>query len=177
MGGMPVGYLQFIEIAREIDKAGIKLLVFDEPTAVLTESEAARLLETMKVIASRGIAIIFITHRLDEVMAAADSLTVLRDGELAARRAVKDTSPVEIAELMIGRRVEKLVEEREDNRALSDRDIAVSLEDFRVEMPGELVKGVDLDIRKGEILGIGGLAGQGKLGIPNGIMGIIYRVR
>ena len=170
--GMPVGYLQFIEIAREIDKAGVRLLVFDEPTAVLTEGEAERLLSVMKSIAARGVAIIFITHRLDEVMAAADSLTVLRDGELAARRAVKDTSPVEIAELMIGRRVEKLVEEREDNRALSDRDIAVSLEDFRVEMPGERVRGVDLAIRRGEILGIGGLAGQGKLGIPNGILGL-----
>ena len=72
VAGLPVGYMQFIEIAREIDKTGIRLLVFDEPTAVLTESEADRLLEAMRVIASQGIAIIFITHRLDEVMAVAD---------------------------------------------------------------------------------------------------------
>lgn len=71
VAGLPVGYMQFIEIAREIDKTGIRLLVFDEPTAVLTESEADRLLEAMRVIASQGIAIIFITHRLDEVMAVA----------------------------------------------------------------------------------------------------------
>ena len=90
VAGLPVGYMQFIEIAREIDKTGIKLLVFDEPTAVLTESEAERLLETMKVIASKGIAIVFITHRLDEVMAVADSMTVLRDGEFVARREIKD---------------------------------------------------------------------------------------
>ena len=173
VGGLPVGYMQFVEIAREIDKTGIKLLVFDEPTAVLTESEAARLLETMKVIASRGIAIIFITHRLDEVMEVADSLTVLRDGEFVARREIAETSVVEIAELMIGRKVEKLVEDQgEDTRVLSDDNIAVSLRNYVVHMPGELVKGVDLDIRKGEIFGIGGLAGQGKLGIPNGIMGL-----
>ena len=171
--GLPVGYMQFIEIAREIDKRGIRLLVFDEPTAVLTESEADRLLEAMRTISAQGIAIIFITHRLDEVMAVADSLTVLRDGEFVARREVKETSAVEIAELMIGRKVEKLVEaDGEDTRELSDEKIAVSLRDYHVDMPGEQVKGVDLDIRQGEIFGIGGLAGQGKLGIPNGIMGL-----
>ena len=108
VAGLPVGYMQFIEIAREIDKTGIRLLVFDEPTAVLTESEAERLLEVMRVISSQGIAIIFITHRLDEVMAVADSMTILRDGEFVARKEIKDTSVVEIAELMIGRKVEKL---------------------------------------------------------------------
>ena len=126
VAGLPIGYMQFVEIAREIDKTGIKLLVFDEPTAVLTESEAERLLAIMRQIANRGIAIIFITHRLDEVMAVADSLTVLRDGEFVARREVKDTSVVEIAELMIGRKVEKLVDESEDTRQLSDTDIALS---------------------------------------------------
>ena len=172
VAGLPIGYMQFVEIAREIDKTGIKLLVFDEPTAVLTESEAERLLEIMKTIASKGIAIIFITHRLDEVMAVADSLTVLRDGEFVARKDIKDTSVVEIAELMIGRKVEKLVDDQEDTRILSDDDIAMSIKDFYVMMPGEMVKGIDLDIRKGEIFGIGGLAGQGKVGIPNGIMGL-----
>ncbi len=173
VAGLPVGYMQFIEIAREIDKTGIRLLVFDEPTAVLTESEAERLLEVMRVISSQGIAIIFITHRLDEVMAVADSMTILRDGEFVARKEIKDTSVVEIAELMIGRKVEKLVDSNvADNRMLSDDNIAVSLRNYYVDMPGEKVKGIDLDIRKGEIFGIGGLAGQGKLGIPNGIMGL-----
>lgn len=172
VAGLPIGYMQFIEIAREIDKTGIKLLVFDEPTAVLTESEAETLLGIMKEISARGIAIIFITHRLDEVMAVADSLTVLRDGEFVIRKEIKDTSVVEIAELMIGRKVEKLVDDTEDMRVLSDDEIALSIRDFYVNMPGEMVKGIDLDIRKGEIFGIGGLAGQGKIGIPNGIMGL-----
>ena len=173
VAGLPVGYMQFIEIAREIDKTGIRLLVFDEPTAVLTESEADRLLEVMRVIASQGIAIIFITHRLDEVMAVADSMTILRDGEFVTSKAVKDTNVTEIAQLMIGRKVEKLVEDDvEDHRVLDEKKIAVSLRNYYVDMPGEQVKGIDLDIRKGEIFGIGGLAGQGKLGIPNGIMGL-----
>ncbi|MCL2401291.1 MAG: ATP-binding cassette domain-containing protein, partial [Oscillospiraceae bacterium] len=76
--GLPVGYKQFVEIAREIDKENIKLLVFDEPTAVLAESEADQLLKVMKSLADRGIAIIFITHRLSEVMTVADRMTVLR---------------------------------------------------------------------------------------------------
>lgn len=172
VAGLPIGYMQFIEIAREIDKTGIKLLVFDEPTAVLTESEAERLLEIMRLIAAKGIAIIFITHRLDEVMAVADSLTVLRDGEFVIRKDVKDTSVEKIAELMIGRKVEKLVDDMEDNRILKGDDIAISMKDYYVNMPGEMVKGLNLDIRKGEIFGIGGLAGQGKIGIPNGIMGL-----
>ena len=173
VAGMPVGYMQFIEIAREIDKTGIKLLIFDEPTAVLTETEAERLLETMRVIASKGIAIIFITHRINEVIEVTDSMTVLRDGTFVDRLETKNTTAARIAELMIGRQVEKLVDDmEEDNRRISDDDIMLSLKNFYVDMPGEKVKGVDLNLRRGEILGIGGLAGQGKVGIPNGILGL-----
>ncbi len=173
VAGMPVGYMQFIEIAREIDKTGIKLLIFDEPTAVLTESEAERLLDTMRVIASKGIAIIFITHRINEVIEVTDSMTVLRDGTFVDRLETKNTTAARIAELMIGRQVEKLVDDMdEDNRAISEDNILLSLKDFYVDMPGEKVRGVDLELRRGEILGIGGLAGQGKVGIPNGILGL-----
>ena len=173
VAGMPVGYMQFIEIAREIDKTGIKLLIFDEPTAVLTETEAERLLETMRVIASKGIAIIFITHRINEVIDVTDSMTVLRDGTFVDRLETKDTTAARIAELMIGRQVEKLVDDMdEDNRKISEDDIMLSLKNFYVDMPGEKVKGIDLKLRRGEILGIGGLAGQGKVGIPNGILGL-----
>ena len=173
VGGMPVGYMQFIEIAREIDKTGMKLLIFDEPTAVLTESEAQRLLETMQSIAAKGIAIIFITHRIDEVIQVCNSMTVLRDGYFVERLDTAGTSAARIAELMIGRKVEKLVDDMgEDTRKISENDILLKLKDFHVDMPGERVRGVDLELRRGEILGIGGLAGQGKVGIPNGILGL-----
>lgn len=169
VAGLPVGYMQFVEIAREIDKTHIKLLVFDEPTAVLAESEAAHLLRAMERIAQRGIAILFITHRLDEVMEVAENITVLRDGRLVAVKHASETNIYELAELMVGRKVEKLsphtAKARYDTLALSMRDLVVN-------MPGEVVKGLDLDVRKGEILGIGGLAGQGKIGIANGVMGL-----
>lgn len=168
VGGLPVGYMQFIEIAREIDKQNVKLLVFDEPTAVLTESEAAQLLEAMKKISAAGIAILFITHRLDEVMSSADNITILRDGELVAQMPKSETSIEDIAQKMVGREVEMLAKAKEDEK----NEILMSIKDLKVKMPAEEVKGLDLEIKKGEILGIGGLAGHGKLGVANGIMGL-----
>ena len=171
--GMPVGYMQFIEIAREIDKTGMKLLIFDEPTAVLAESEAQRLLETMQVLASKGISIIFITHRIDEVIQVTNSMTVLRDGTFVDYLKTEGTSAARVAELMVGRKVEKLVDDMgEDTRQIREEDILLRLQDFHVDMPGEKVRGIDLELKRGEILGIGGLAGQGKVGIPNGIFGL-----
>ncbi len=173
--GLPVGYMQFVEIAREIDKEGMKLLVFDEPTAVLTESEAAQLLKVMKEIAAQGIAIIFITHRLDEVIEAADSITILRDGQLVTSCSVKDTDAVRLAEMMIGRSGDSgefsLVTAKPREFA-KDTEIALKVDHLAVSMPGEIVKDVSFEVKKGEIFGIGGLAGQGKIGVPNGIMGV-----
>lgn len=170
VAGLPVGHMQFIEIAREIDKTGIKLLVFDEPTAVLTESEAVNLLAAIKKLAAEGIAIIFISHRLDEIVNIADRVTILRDGELVITKNIKDTNVEEIAQLMVGRDVS--IERFTVDKKLNSNDIIMSIKNLSVEMPGETVRGISLDIRRGEILGIGGLAGQGKLGIANGIMGI-----
>jgi len=170
VAGLPVGYMQFIEIARELDKENLKILVFDEPTAVLTESEASGLLKAMRKIADSGIAILFITHRLDEVMEVADNITILRDGELIAKLKKEDTNPIDIAELMVGRKIDGILNST-TNSDLSKNTI-LSIKDLNVHMPGEAVKGVSLDIKEGEILGIGGLAGQGKIGIANGIMGL-----
>ena len=103
-------------------------------------------------------------------MAASQSITILRDGKLAATRQVKDTSIVELAELMIGRKGESVVDAQP--REKTSQKVALHLGDLKVEMPGEVVRGVDLDVYEGEIFGIGGLAGQGKLGIPNGVMGL-----
>ncbi|MBQ4434495.1 MAG: sugar ABC transporter ATP-binding protein, partial [Clostridia bacterium] len=160
VSGLPIGHMQFIEIAREIDKSGMKLLVFDEPTAVLTESEAQQLLNVMKSIADKGIAIIFITHRLDEVMNVADSVTILRDGQLVSSFAKEDTSPEKLAALMIGRGDESVVQVEKRKEEVTG-GIAMTIRNLWVNMPGEMDKGINLDVREGEILGIGGLAGQG----------------
>lgn len=169
VAGLPVGYMQFVEIAREIDKTNVRVLVFDEPTAVLTESEADKLLDAMRAIAKSGIAILFITHRLDEVMAVADNITVLRDGELIRTLKTEETNTFHLAELMVGREIEVL---EKDKPTATTQDVAVSIRGLRVLMPGEEVHRVDLDVYEGEILGIGGLGGQGKIGIANGVMGL-----
>jgi simple sugar transport system ATP-binding protein len=171
VGSLPVGYKQFLEIAREIDKKNVKLIVFDEPTAVLTESEAEMLLKIMRKLASDGVAIIFITHRLDEVIKVCDNVTILRDGEHVADKSVKDTNVAELAELMVGRKVEKITRNKENNPCIRYDNI-LELKNFGVDMPGEQTAGINLKVRKGEILGIGGLGGQGKTSIPNGILGI-----
>lgn len=170
VAGLPVGYMQFIEIAREIDKKNLKLLVFDEPTAVLTESEANSLLAAMKKLAADGVGILFITHRLDEVIEAADKITIMRDGKWISTMDKKDTDIVQLARLMVGREID--MSQKMTNDKIDESSIAVSMRGLKVEMPGEVVRGVDLDVRKGEIMGIGGLAGQGKIGIANGLMGI-----
>lgn len=171
VAGLPVGHMQFIEIAREIDKTGVQLLVFDEPTAVLTESETQHLLDAIKRLAAKGIGIVFISHRLDEIIQVSDRVTILRDGEHVITKDTKDTSAAEIAKYMVGRAMNIDRDESTSKRKISN-EIMLETQRLRVKMPGEEVKGVDMKVRKGEIVGIGGLAGQGKLGIANGIMGV-----
>jgi len=166
---MPVAHKQFTEIAREIERENTKLLVLDEPTAVLTESEAEILLQTMKRLANEGISIIFITHRLNEIMEISDKVVVLRDGILIKEVETSKTSAHEITEWMIGR---SFSEAKTIKKVTKNEEILLQLDKFWVDMPGETVKKLDLKVYKGEILGIGGMAGQGKLGIANGIMGL-----
>ena len=167
---MAVAYKQFTEIAREIEREHTKLLVLDEPTAVLTEDEAKILLDTMKKLSAKGITIIFITHRLNEIMSVSDKVTVLRDGQLINTVPTKSTNVNQITEWMIGRKVSTSSDVKNvDN---SDAENFMEIKDLWVDMPGEMLKGLDLDIKKGEILGLGGMAGQGKIGIANGIMGL-----
>jgi simple sugar transport system ATP-binding protein len=165
---MPVAHKQFTEISREISRELVKLLVLDEPTAVLTESEADILLSGLKRLADEGIAIIFISHRLYEVTKICDRVLVLRDGKVIRDVPNKNISVKDISTWMVGRDVSTAVSSSE--RGLEGE--AFRAENLWVDMPGETVRDVSFSVRKGEIFGIGGLAGQGKLGIPNGIMGL-----
>ena len=171
VAGLPVGYMQFVEIAREIDKKNIRFLVFDEPTAVLTEGEAKYLLDVMKRLSAEGIGILFITHRLDEVTEVSDTITILRDGEVVHQLSRSQAKVELLAELMVGRKIERPALPRRKTEP-TDKNLILTIRDLHVEMPGELIKGLSLNVRKGEILGIGGLAGHGKLGIANGVMGM-----
>ena len=167
---MPVGHKQFTEIARELSKDNLKLLILDEPTAVLTEKEADALLSSSRSISEKGIAVIFITHRLHEILSVCDKVVVMRDGYVVSDVPAAKTSVSEISKWMVGRSVENTASV--DIRDTSNARTVMSIRNLWVDMPGETVRNVTLDIKEGESLGIGGLAGQGKLGIPNGIMGL-----
>lgn len=167
---MPVGHKQFTEIARELSKDQLKLLILDEPTAVLTEKEADALLDSIRNMSQRGIAIIFITHRLQEILDVCDKVLVMRDGYVVKDVRAQDTNVTEITKWMVGRQVDTSA--NVEIRDMTAGNVAMSIKKLWVDMPGETVRNVSLDIMEGEILGIGGLAGQGKLGIPNGVMGL-----
>ena len=169
---MPVGHKQFTEIARELSKENLKLLILDEPTAVLTEKEAEALLESIRGMSSRGIAVIFITHRLQEILDVCDKVVVMRDGFVVKETPSADTNISEITRWMVGRSVDNASTRKEEGSSRQSEKVIMTIRNLWVDMPGETVRDVNLDVMEGEILGIGGLAGQGKLGIPNGIMGL-----
>ncbi|MBL6989868.1 MAG: sugar ABC transporter ATP-binding protein [Bacteriovoracaceae bacterium] len=168
---MPVGHKQFTEISRELDRKNIKLLVLDEPTAVLTESEAQILLKSLKTLASDGIGIIIISHRLSEIMDITDKVVVLCDGKIIHTSKTSDTTVDKIAECMVGRSGVLESSKAHAQKEQAQKEIILKVENLWVDMPGEHIEDVSFDVIRGEIFGIGGLAGQGKLGIPNGIMG------
>lgn len=167
---MPVGHRQFTEIAREIDRKSTKLLVLDEPTAVLTESEADIVLNAIRRLAQKGMAVIFISHRLQEIMDICDKIVVLRDGVLRKELSPAETNPREIASYMVGRELNKATGSTVTVREF--KEPMLEIKNLWVDMPGEQVNGISFTVKKGEIFGIGGLTGQGKLGIANGIMGL-----
>ena len=169
---MPVGHKQFTEIARELSKENLRLLILDEPTAVLTEREAQALLDSIRSMAAQGIAVIFITHRLQEILSVCDKVIIMRDGYVVKDVPAKETDVREITRAMVGREVKEGGNAAREVRDHSDARTIMSIRKLWVDMPGEIVRNVNLDIKEGEILGIGGLAGQGKLGIPNGVMGL-----
>ena len=102
---MPVGHKQFTEIARELSKEQLKLLILDEPTAVLTEKEAEALLAAIRGMAQRGISIIFITHRLQEILSVCDRVVVMRDGFIVNETPDGETDVAQITKWMVGRDV------------------------------------------------------------------------
>ena len=171
---MPVGHKQFTEIAREIDRSKTRLLVLDEPTAVLAESEATVLIAALRKLSEQGIAIIFISHRLQEIIDLCDKLIVLRDGRVIQEAKTSETNVRQIAAWMVDRKGDGGVqtEERKEEHQKEIGEVVLKTEHLWVDMPGETVRDVSIEVRRGEILGFGGLAGQGKVGISNGIMGL-----
>ena len=137
---MPVGHKQFTEIARELSKDQLKLLILDEPTAVLTEKEAEALLDSIRGMSQKGIAVIFITHRLHEILSVCDKVVVMRDGYVVKDVPAAETDVTEITRWMVGRNVDTAA--NVDIREFPEAKTVMSIRRLWVDMPGEIVRDV-----------------------------------
>lgn len=166
---LSVGEQQRVEILRLLYR-GARVLIFDEPTAVLTPQESQELVATLRRMAAENFCIIFISHKLDEVLAVADRVTVLRRGRVVATTAARSTDRHGLARLMVGREVMFQVERSPATPG------APVLEVRRLTAPGDrglpALAGVDLTVRAGEILGIAGVAGNGQRELAEVITGL-----
>ena len=145
---------QIIEIIKAVS-INAKVVIMDEPTSSLTDNETKILFRIIKSLKSKGIAVIFITHRLDEVFEISDRLTVLRDGCYIGTKDVKDITKSELIKMMIG---------RELKQQFPQRNVQIGEECFRVEhiSDGNKIADVSFCVRKGEVLGFAGLVGAGR---------------
>jgi simple sugar transport system ATP-binding protein len=156
---LSVGHQQRVEILKALYRQA-DILILDEPTGVLTPDEADHLFRILKGLKDQGKTVILITHKLREIMEATDNVSVMRRGTMVATVKTAETSPEQLAELMVGR---KVLLEVEKGSAVPGREI-LRVEDLRVrdDHGVERLKGVSFEIRAGEILGIAGVAGNGQ---------------
>lgn len=165
LGTLTVGKQQMVEIAKAISYDS-KLLILDEPTAALTQTEVDELFTIMQDLREKGIGMIYISHRMDEIEIISDRVTVMRDGEYVGTLVTKDTCKDEIVKMMVGRVVYG------DKKAVSNvpQDAPVVLE-VKNLTAGTAVKDVSFKLRKGEILGFSGLMGAGRTEVARAIYG------
>jgi len=166
---LSVGEQQRVEIVKALYR-GANLLILDEPTAVLTPQEANELVILLRNMAAGGIPIILISHKLNEVMAVSHRVTVLRDGEVVAAVNTSETSPDELAKMMVGREMTSFAREA----AYSAGNTVLELKD--VWAPGDkgpaALAGVSLDVKDGEIVGVAGVSGNGQKELAEVISGL-----
>jgi len=166
---LSVGQQQRVEILKALYR-GAETLILDEPTGVLTPAEADHLFRILGKLREEGKTIILITHKLREIMAITDEVSVMRQGEMVRTLATSETSPEQLAELMVGRRVLLRVEKGPANPGdvLLDVEHLVVTDDFKVPR----VKDVSFQVRAGEIVGIAGVAGNGQSELLEAIAGM-----
>ncbi|WP_254273960.1 ABC transporter ATP-binding protein [Haloarcula marina] len=164
-----LGVRQRVEIVKSLYR-GAEILVLDEPTAVLTPQEVEGLFEVMDELTASGRSLIFITHKLDEALTAADEITVLRDGSAVGTVDAADTSEQELARMMVGREV--LFDRRPRETTPGDRVLEVDGLRVHGDRGIEQVRGVDLTVREGEILGIAGVQGNGQAELVEALTGL-----
>lgn len=168
VGDLPVGLQQRVEILKILYR-GANILILDEPTAVLTPQEVTGLFKTLHQLQKEGKTIIIITHKLKEPMALANRVTVLRRGKVIGTVNTKESSPEDLAEMMIGRKLKKLVKtaSHKGEKILEIKNLIILDESGK-----QLLKGISLDVSAGEIVGIAGVVGNGQRELAEAIAGL-----
>jgi len=162
---LTVGKQQMVEIAKAVSH-DLRILILDEPTAALTDTEINELFLIMRDLASRSVAMIHISHRLDEIHNIADRVTVLRDGEKVDTKKISDVTKPEIIKMMVGR----VIYEQPKSKSNVAPDAPVVLKVSKLNS-GILVRNVSFELRKGEIIGFAGLIGAGRTETARAIFG------
>ncbi|HCH71313.1 MAG TPA: ABC transporter ATP-binding protein [Ochrobactrum sp.] len=165
VGSLSIAQRQLVQIARVL-LVPHRVVIFDEPTASLTPFETEALLKVIRDIRAKGVAVLYISHRLPEVKEISDRVTVLRDGKLVSAHLASELQPSDMARLMVGRDVAKLYPDR-----ASQHDNAAILEIENFSVPG-YVHNASFHLNRGEILGLAGLVGAGRTELMEGIVGL-----
>lgn len=170
VGDLGIGQQQLVEIAKALSKEA-RILVLDEPTAALTESEVAILFRILRGLKERGVGMVYISHKLDEVFEMSDRITVLRDGKTIATRPAGELTKDKVIELMVGREVGNIFPE--PDRTSGEVVLEVKgLTAYSVDATDKrVVDNVSFSVRKGEVLGIAGLMGAGRSELLMSIFG------
>jgi ABC-type sugar transport system ATPase subunit len=161
VGELRVGDQQLVEIAKALSLAS-EIVIMDEPTSALTDAEGARLFRVIERLRARGVTVLYISHKLDEVFRLAERIAVLRDGKLVAALDRRQTDPRAVTHLMVGREIE----ETDFSRPRQGGAVVLSVEHLWLAWPGHArrwrLEDISFSLRRGEILGIAGLMGAGR---------------
>ena len=166
---LSVGFRQRVEILKALYR-GAEILILDEPTGVLTPQEVDELFKILRSLKEQGKTIILITHKLNEIMALTDKVTVMRQGEIVGDKNTKDTTKDQLAEMMVGRSVLLRIDKKKPN--IGDTVFEVKNINVKDNLDVMRVKNVSFDLRKGEILGIAGVTGNGQTELLEALSGI-----
>ncbi len=156
LGNLTVGMQQMVEIAKAVSH-DLKVLILDEPTAALTNTEINELFNIMRNLSQQKVAMIYISHRMDEIHKITDRVTVMRDGEYIGTKETAHVTKEEIIQMMVGRVIYE--EPKQKSNVPDGAEVVLKVSDLHA---GKMVKGVSFELRRGEILGFSGLIGAGR---------------
>ncbi|MGN0290218.1 MAG: sugar ABC transporter ATP-binding protein [Lachnospiraceae bacterium] len=165
MGNLTVGKQQMCEIAKAISHQA-KVIIFDEPSAALTEAEIEELFKIIRDLRDKGMGIVYISHRMDEIKVITDRVTVMRDGTYVGTLITKDCTKDDIINMMVGRVIYE--DPKTESKVAKDAPIVLKVDNLNA---GKMVRNVSFELRKGEILGFSGLMGAGRTETARALFG------